>query len=59
MKTVKFNTRWITAVVLATCFASTNVMAQTSPKETQAVAQEAFIYAYPLMFNYKTLYQYT
>ena len=59
MKTVKFNTTWITAVVLATCFASTNVMAQTSPKEAQAVAQEAFIYASPLMFNYKTLYQYT
>jgi hypothetical protein len=36
MKTVKFNTRWITAVVLATCFASTNVMAQTSPGEAQA-----------------------
>jgi hypothetical protein len=36
MKAVKFNTRWITAVVLATCFASTNVMAQTSPGEAQA-----------------------
>ena len=30
MKTVKFNTGWITAVVLSTCFASTNVMAQAS-----------------------------
>jgi len=27
MKTVKFNTRWITAAVLATGFASANVMA--------------------------------
>jgi hypothetical protein len=56
---MKFNTSWIMAVVLATCFASTNVMAQTSPKETQAIAQEAFLYAYPMLFNYKTLYQYT
>jgi hypothetical protein len=42
MKTVKFNTGWITAVVFATCFASTNVMAQTaaglpSPPLEQAV----------------------
>jgi hypothetical protein len=59
MNTVKFNTSCITAVVLATCFASTNVMAQTSPKEAQAIAQEAFVYAYPMLFNYKTLYQYT
>jgi hypothetical protein len=57
--TVKFNTSWITAVALATCLASTNVMAQTSPKEAQAIAQEAFVYAYPMLFNYKTLYQYT
>ena len=27
MKTKKFNTRWVTAIVLATCFASTNVTA--------------------------------
>jgi hypothetical protein len=47
------------ALALATCFASTNVMAQTSPKETRAIAQEAFVYAYPMLFNYKTLYQYT
>jgi hypothetical protein len=59
MTTVKFNTRWITAVVLATCFACTNAMAQPSPKEAQAIAQEAFIYAYPMLYNYKTLYQYT
>jgi len=30
MHTVKVNTRWITAVVLATCFATTNAMAQTA-----------------------------
>ena len=59
MKTVKYNTLWIMAVVLATCFATTNVMAQTTPKEAQAIAQEAFVYAYPMLFNYKTLYQYT
>ena len=29
VKTVKFNTRWILAVVLATCMATTNVMAET------------------------------
>jgi hypothetical protein len=30
MKTVSFNTSWITAAVLATCFASANAMAQTA-----------------------------
>ena len=30
MKTVKLNTPWITAVVLAICFAGTNVMAQST-----------------------------
>ena len=30
MKTVKYNTPWITAAVLAICFASTNVMAETA-----------------------------
>jgi hypothetical protein len=59
MKTVKFTTQWIMALALATCFASTTVMAQASPKEAQAIAQEAFVYAYPMLFNYKTLYQYT
>ncbi len=59
MSTLKFNTSWITAVLLATCFVSTNATAQPSPKEAQAIAQEAFVYAYPMLFNYKTLYQYT
>jgi len=69
MKTVKFTTKWIMALALATCFASTNVMAHGRPfaehqvkrdlKEAQAIAQEAFVYAYPMLFNYKTLYQYT
>ncbi len=27
------------------------------PDEAQAIAKEAFIYAYPMLFNYKTLYQ--
>jgi hypothetical protein len=59
MNSLRITTSWITAVVLAICFVSTNVMAKTSPKETQAIAQEAFVYAYPMLFNYKTLYQYT
>ena len=59
MKILKITTLWIMAIMLVTCFASTNGMAQTSPKEAQAIAQEAFVYAYPMLFNYKTLYQYT
>lgn len=31
----------------------------SDPQETQALAREAFVYAYPLLFNYKTLYQQT
>jgi len=30
-----------------------------TPQETEAIAREAFIYAYPMLFNYKTLYQQT
>jgi hypothetical protein len=30
-----------------------------TPQETEAIAKEAFIYAYPMLFNYKTLYQQT
>ena len=56
---MKLTNRWILAIALAACLASTNGMAQVSPKEAQAIAEEAFIYAYPMLFNYKTLYQYT
>ena len=30
-----------------------------SPEEAQAIAQEAFIYAYPMLYNYKTLHEQT
>jgi hypothetical protein len=30
-----------------------------TPQETEAIAKDAFIYAYPMLFNYKTLYQQT
>lgn len=29
----------------------------TSPDEARAIAKDAFIYAYPMLFNYKTLYE--
>ncbi len=32
---------------------------RATPEETEAIAKEAFIYAYPMLFNYKTLYQQT
>jgi hypothetical protein len=28
-----------------------------SPDEARSIAKDAFIYAYPMLFNYKTLYQ--
>src|SRR6202044_859344 len=34
-------------------------MSTASPEEAQAIAKDAFIYAYPMLFNYKTLYQQT
>ena len=41
MNTSKLNTSWITAVVLATCFASTNAMAQTrDAKSSQSLEYE-------------------
>ena len=30
-----------------------------TPEETEAIAKDAFVYAYPMLFNYKTLYQQT
>ena len=41
MRTVRFTTRWIAAVVLATCLGNTNVMAQTSLGEAQATLLHA------------------
>ncbi len=38
MNTVRFTTSCIMVLALATCFASTNAIAQTSPQETQAIA---------------------
>jgi hypothetical protein len=40
MNTVKFNTSWITAVALATCLASTNVMAKSSQSLEYAQAHQ-------------------
>ena len=41
MKTIKFNTRWIAAVALATCLASTNVMAETTAGGVSSPAHPA------------------
>jgi hypothetical protein len=41
MKTVKLDTRWLMAVVLATCFASTNVMGQTTGGLASAPLKQA------------------
>ena len=32
---------------------------KVTPEEAQAIAKEAYIYGYPLVMNYKTLYAYT
>ena len=49
MKPAKFTIGLTIAILVATCFVSTNVMAQTSPKEAQAIAKDAFIYANPTL----------
>lgn len=45
---------------LCACLIGSSVAhAQAASDETRAIAKEAFIYAYPMLFNYKTLYQQT
>ncbi len=41
LKTVKFTTKWIMVLALATYFASTNAMAQTNvtPEQARAIAR--------------------
>jgi hypothetical protein len=49
-------------VLLLTGVSSANAQQESgsaTPEEAQAIAKEAFIYAYPMLFNYKTLYQQT
>jgi hypothetical protein len=49
------------AVVLAAgCILSAQARAETvSPDEAKAIASEAYLYAYPMLYNYKTLFQQT
>ncbi|MGF6756000.1 DUF1254 domain-containing protein [Paraburkholderia sp. GAS42] len=37
--------------------ASAQAQDTASPEEARAIAKDAFIYAYPMLFNYKTMYQ--
>jgi hypothetical protein len=39
-------------------FAIARGEAEVSPKEAQAIAEEAFIYGFPMVMNYGTLYEY-
>ena len=43
-------------VVATSAFAATE--SALSPKEAQAIAKEAYIYGFPMVMNYKTLYSY-
>jgi hypothetical protein len=58
MNSIRLTISWIMAVVLATCFASTNVMAQAkvTPEQARAIAKEAYIFNYPLVMYYRTMY---
>ena len=46
--------KYLAAASLA--LASTLGHAAATPQQTRAIAKEAFIYAYPMLFNYKTMY---
>ena len=58
MNTMKFTTSCIMVLALATCFASSNAMAQTNvtPEQARAIAKEAYIFNYPLVMYYRTMY---
>jgi hypothetical protein len=43
----------------ASCANAQQQSGNASPDETEAIAKDAFIYAYPMLFNYKTLYSQT
>ncbi len=50
------------ALLMAMCpdlLASSGGHVGTTPKETRAIAKEAYIWGFPIVMNYKTMYEYT
>ena len=47
------------AVAVVILLPAMSSVAQVPQSETAAIAAEAWIYAYPMLFNYKSLYEQT
>ena len=59
MKKLKLTTKVITLVViLLSTFASCKQEVKVTPEEAKAIAKEAYIYGFPMVVNYKTMYMY-
>jgi len=46
-------------LIVAMAFLNSCTQKELSPEEVRTIAKEAYIYGYPLVMNYKTLYAYT
>jgi len=57
MKTVLLNQ--LIAILLLLSFSSCKQQAKLTPNEAKEIAKEAYIYGFPMVVNYKTMYNYT
>ena len=55
---MKFNFL-LTAILMLSLFSCTQKTETLTPEEAKEIAKEAYIYGFPLVVNYKTLYAYT
>ena len=56
MKTVLLNQ--LIAIILLMSFSSCNQQLKITPEEAKEIAKEAYIYGFPMVVNYKTMYMY-
>lgn len=53
----RFTSAALTASLLAACTATTPPASTKEDANIRQIAKEAFLYAYPILYNYKTIYQ--
>ncbi len=49
----------LTAILILSVYGCNEQAQKLTPEETQKIAKEAYVYGFPLVMNYKTLYAYT
>jgi hypothetical protein len=47
------------AILFTACNSAENKQAKLTPDEARSIAKEAYVYGFPMVMNYKTMYNYT